>query len=180
MPRQSKETKEINRIIHKIKRYLFYEKKLTTKLQVKNNVAIDLFFNDQKIQCDTGKKEFLLNLYNSGTNEILNTRTFRAPRGKGNWRKLYTDYLRSEEWKAVREKLFIERGKICECCGSEKKIHVHHLHYNTLTFERMEDLKVLCEKCHNQEHININRNKEKQKAFNISKSIGKKSILQMD
>ncbi len=148
---------------------MFYEKKATPKLQIKNNLAIDLFFKDQNIVCDHSKSRFLMRLYRSKTNEVLNTRTFRAPRKKGDWRALYDNYLRSEKWKTIRENLFKLRGKRCEDCHTTKNLHVHHLHYNTLTMERPEDLKILCKSCHDKEHRRLDGEKENRKLNAMSK-----------
>ena len=62
----------------------------------------------------------------------------------------YKAYIRSSEWKEKRKtKLEVCNFK-CECeggCVREAK-QVHHLHYDTLGNESMEDLQALCPKCH--------------------------------
>ena len=59
-------------------------------------------------------------------------------------------YMQSEQWKAKRQaKLDDCRGK-CECevgCYREAT-QIHHLHYDTLGNESLQDLQALCPKCH--------------------------------
>lgn len=64
----------------------------------------------------------------------------------------YAAYLKSSKWRNKRKKLFAIRGKICEDCGSKRKIQVHHITYDRIFNERLSDLKVLCEKCHKDTH----------------------------
>jgi 5-methylcytosine-specific restriction endonuclease McrA len=65
---------------------------------------------------------------------------------------VYGRYMKSQHWFDRKRRLFAVRGKRCECCGSVREIHVHHLHYRTLFEERDEDLKVLCRLCHGIAH----------------------------
>ena len=65
----------------------------------------------------------------------------------------YQFFLGSDEWKAIRDNLFILRGKQCERCRSTYNIQVHHLNYNKpWGQEEPEDLEILCETCHKKEH----------------------------
>ena len=69
-----------------------------------------------------------------------------------NKREYYrNEYLKSEHWKNLKyEKL----NKICYCekCGNKNNIDVHHLNYKNLYDVKLEDLQVLCRKCHSNEH----------------------------
>lgn len=68
-------------------------------------------------------------------------------------RNKYYDYINgSEKWVEIKNKLFAERGKVCERCRSTERIQVHHLHYDNLFNEQLEDLMVLCVNCHRKEH----------------------------
>ncbi len=64
----------------------------------------------------------------------------------------YEKYLNSDHW------MFISRMKRravdnkCERCGMPRNLQVHHLNYDCLGRERLEDLKVLCRQCHKREH----------------------------
>lgn len=65
----------------------------------------------------------------------------------------YENFIKSKEWKLIRQRLFDERGKICEKCKLTEDIHVHHLNYKRLGGkERNSDLQVLCKKCHMELH----------------------------
>ena len=64
----------------------------------------------------------------------------------------YQKYMRSKEWKAKREEKLEACDHKCECEGGcyRKATQIHHLHYDTLGAESMEDLQALCPKCHMQ------------------------------
>jgi 5-methylcytosine-specific restriction endonuclease McrA len=42
-------------------------------------------------------------------------------------------------------------GGLCESCGRRRHLQLHHLHYDTLGRERIEDLRLLCDDCHTRE-----------------------------
>lgn len=75
----------------------------------------------------------------------------------------YLDYLKSEEWSKVKTKLFNLRGRKCEWCSSTEDIEVHHIHYYNLFKEELEDLTVLCSKCHRKLHEILKKKKKEQK-----------------
>lgn len=62
----------------------------------------------------------------------------------------YKAYMRSDEWKALREKKLEACQHKCECEGGcyREATQIHHLHYETLGDESFEDLQALCAKCH--------------------------------
>ena len=62
----------------------------------------------------------------------------------------YKAYIRSDEWKALRQKKLEACQQKCECEGGcyRESTQVHHLHYNTLGNESFQDLQALCAKCH--------------------------------
>ena len=64
----------------------------------------------------------------------------------------YQKYMRSKEWKAKREEKLEACNHKCECEGGcyRTATQIHHLHYDTLGNESMEDLQALCPKCHMQ------------------------------
>lgn len=65
----------------------------------------------------------------------------------------YSDYLQTVEWQAKRRVLLRERGNQCERCpGLNRALHVHHKTYKRVGHELPEDLEVLCEQCHREEH----------------------------
>jgi len=67
------------------------------------------------------------------------------------------EYLKSDHWKKLKaEKLLV--SPVCEMCGTDKWLDVHHLDYKNLYDVTISDLKTLCRKCHIGEH---NKLKEK-------------------
>ena len=64
----------------------------------------------------------------------------------------YQKYMRSKEWKAKRQDKLEACDHKCECEGGcyRKATQIHHLHYDTLGEESMDDLQALCPKCHMQ------------------------------
>ncbi len=64
----------------------------------------------------------------------------------------YSQYLKSPEWKSLRN-IVLERDKnICQGCLSAPAQHVHHLTYNNFGDELLFQLISLCVKCHNKLH----------------------------
>lgn len=62
----------------------------------------------------------------------------------------YQTYLRSPEWKAKRQEKLDSCQHKCECEGGccREATQIHHLHYDTLGNESLDDLQALCPKCH--------------------------------
>ena len=62
----------------------------------------------------------------------------------------YKNYIRSDEWKTKRQAKLDACNAKCECEGGciREATQVHHLHYETLGNESLEDLQALCPKCH--------------------------------
>jgi hypothetical protein len=54
------------------------------------------------------------------------------------------DYLKSKEWKAKRKAVKERCQNICERCHKYSVDGVHHLTYERLYNERLEDLQGLC------------------------------------
>ena len=64
----------------------------------------------------------------------------------------YRNFLRSDFWKELSLR---KRNSIwkCELCGSRKFLQSHHRFYRGYWYDtRLEDLQVLCRKCHRAEH----------------------------
>ena len=61
-------------------------------------------------------------------------------------------YLKSSRWQKKREILHNRAGHRCERCGASEDLHIHHLTYERLRYERSDDLKVLCKTCHTLAH----------------------------
>jgi hypothetical protein len=62
----------------------------------------------------------------------------------------YQTYLRSPEWEAKRQEKLDRCQHKCECEGGchRQATQIHHLHYDTLGNEDLQDLQALCAKCH--------------------------------
>jgi 5-methylcytosine-specific restriction endonuclease McrA len=68
-------------------------------------------------------------------------------------RDFYDWYINvSPVWYAIRKWAMQRAGNKCERCGSTFNLSVHHLTYNNLGKEHPEDLKVLCQSCHEKAH----------------------------
>lgn len=65
----------------------------------------------------------------------------------------YQAYLKSGHWLDLRRRVWRQRGRICECCGSNHEVAAHHLIYRTpLTSCTETDLMLLCKDCHRRVH----------------------------
>lgn len=69
-------------------------------------------------------------------------------------KKEYSEYLHSESWTKTRDRIRQER-KVCEMCGSDKELQVHHLTYESIGNEKDEDLILLCKNCHYAVHKGV-------------------------
>jgi hypothetical protein len=75
--------------------------------------------------------------------------------------KDYQEYLLSKEWKEFRKKAFEHYGRRCSKCQTTKNLQIHHLHYDNIFNEKLEDVKVLCKKHHEETHgINVPKQKK--------------------
>jgi hypothetical protein len=61
-------------------------------------------------------------------------------------------YLPSDYWKELRERVVVNQGYRCRRCGSTVDCVVHHRTYERLCREELEDLEVLCRRCHDTLH----------------------------
>jgi 5-methylcytosine-specific restriction endonuclease McrA len=60
----------------------------------------------------------------------------------------YVEYLKSPRWKKKRERSLAFAERRCQICGSRKHLEVHHNTYENLGHEKLRDLIVLCDDCH--------------------------------
>jgi hypothetical protein len=69
----------------------------------------------------------------------------------------YKRYLRSNAW-AMRKNAYYKRlNRQCAACGSWKRIQLHHVSYDQLGHEPVQDLGPLCHKDHATPIRRINR-----------------------
>lgn len=66
----------------------------------------------------------------------------------------YTKYLESDEWKEKRKLVAKDRNNTCELCGKSVLFgfHIHHLTYERIFNEDLDDLMFLCAECHSKVH----------------------------
>lgn len=74
------------------------------------------------------------------------------------WEK-YRAYLRSDEWACKRDLAIRTWGNECQLCGSSKNIQIHHRTYDRVFNEDVDDLMVVCAKCHSDIHGGFNKRK---------------------
>src|SRR5688500_3895115 len=61
----------------------------------------------------------------------------------------YNDYIQNSPAGDAKRRLVLDRANgTCEGCGERSMLAVHHLHYETLGDEGLDDLQALCEDCH--------------------------------
>lgn len=60
----------------------------------------------------------------------------------------YREYLQSKEWKAKRQHALRRAKDRCQLCNTTKRLQVHHRVYSDWGKEPVEDLTVLCARCH--------------------------------
>lgn len=65
---------------------------------------------------------------------------------------IYYAYIKSRDWhEKVNERLHVD-GYRCQICGTAMNLTVHHITYDHLGYEPMEDLITLCRECHKNIH----------------------------
>lgn len=62
----------------------------------------------------------------------------------------YSEYLKSDHWKMMRQKRLAIDGYECQICGAKSNLRVHHLRYGD--WESINDLLTVCDKCHRDIH----------------------------
>ena len=70
-------------------------------------------------------------------------------------------YLKSDHWKFLKAALFKKKPKQCKKCKSCLRIDVHHKEYKYIYDVTIDDLEILCRKCHRKEHKQIDKKKVK-------------------
>lgn len=68
------------------------------------------------------------------------------------WRAWYAEYLRSSQWRELRERVLRRANHTCEGCGITEATAVHHLTYDRVGDELLFDLVAVCESCHQRAH----------------------------
>lgn len=67
-------------------------------------------------------------------------------------------YLKSEEWRTLRDATIYRKRARCQLCGHVSKSNdVHHVVYRRIWDVRLNDLRVLCRNCHTWVHALLER-----------------------
>lgn len=64
----------------------------------------------------------------------------------------YDDYLKTPWWVSIRRKRIEQDNYKCVDCGVSRDLEVHHLTYERIGRENLEDLVTLCKDCHRTRH----------------------------
>lgn len=70
----------------------------------------------------------------------------------GKPRVIYNEYMKSDVWLDKRHRVFRRDGMRCVECGSAMNLRCHHLTYENLGNEPLQDLVTLCNSCHSEKH----------------------------
>ena len=70
---------------------------------------------------------------------------------KSNYYK-YLTYLKSEEWRSKRSAVLKRDGGVCQGCRNASATEIHHITYENLFQEPLEDLISYCQPCHKKAH----------------------------
>lgn len=133
--------------------------------KLKLRVAIQAFA-DIKNLCIVGNKvDWLVDLYNSGTDSDVNrSLAYKGRKRKFNGldipsiskteKKSYPKFIRGSYWRWVRNMVLQRDNSTCQNCFSTINLHVHHKTYKNHLEEHLnlQDLITLCKKCHEKEH----------------------------
>ena len=84
------------------------------------------------------------------------------PKSKKWIRGHYNEYLRSDHWARIKA-AWIASGRSMQCyiCSSQFDLHFHHRSYQNLGREKLNDLIVLCDRCHYEVHFRLKTRKSK-------------------
>lgn len=75
----------------------------------------------------------------------------------------YKNYLHSDKWYKIRDKVFCRDNNRCTICEATKNLIAHHKSYDNFGNEKLDDLVTVCETCHEIIHSKRGWNKGKNK-----------------
>lgn len=70
----------------------------------------------------------------------------------------YAKYRTTKHWKTMRRVALEIAGHVCAICGRAEGLEVHHKTYERIGYERLADLVVLCNECHDKYHEKLPSN----------------------
>ena len=83
----------------------------------------------------------------------------------------YTNYIHSESWKMKRNEALNRDKNLCQVCGNKAE-EVHHKTYENLFNEKLEELLSVCQKCHKEIHVKIDKERLDELRNRIKKNKG--------
>jgi phage terminase large subunit GpA-like protein len=66
-------------------------------------------------------------------------------------------------YKIVKRKRMELANWQCEHCGAKDKLSIHHVTYERIFNETLEDVRILCRKCHTKADVERRREERKQR-----------------
>jgi len=82
----------------------------------------------------------------------------RKYKKSSNRKENYIRYINSREWQSKRTTILKRDGYLCQQCGSNSNLDVHHITYKRFTNENQNDLITVCRYCHNEIHLRCGKN----------------------
>lgn len=64
----------------------------------------------------------------------------------------YHDYMATKSWEEKKIERLKHDGYQCQICGSGKNLTVHHITYDRLGAEDLDDIITVCKTCHDKIH----------------------------
>jgi hypothetical protein len=68
------------------------------------------------------------------------------------WWGQYNEYLRSPQWRSLRQRVLRRAGGVCEACLERRATQVHHRTYEHVFAEFGFELVAICDACHARLH----------------------------
>lgn len=68
------------------------------------------------------------------------------------WWAKYDAYLETPEWLALRDLVLDRSDGVCEGCGLQRAVQVHHVTYEHVFHEFLWELRAVCLDCHKRIH----------------------------
>ena len=92
-------------------------------------------------------KKFIYGLYDDYGARLYNEYLEYLGSLQENWRKVYNQYMQTDDWKEKRSIILKRDKNTCQGCG-QYATQVHHLDYANLKDELYFQLIAVCETCH--------------------------------
>jgi hypothetical protein len=86
-----------------------------------------------------------------GMNELFTVET-KVNLITTNYKTGYHNYLQTSEWYDKRNQVLRFSNHKCNRCKETENLQVHHLNYNSIGDESLNDLEVVCRSCHKKIH----------------------------